>query len=104
MRGVAYSRIGGRSGDSFISPDIQRDAIQAMADRLGIEIIETLEELDASGGDAKRPKWQKALSMVETKQAEAVLVYNLSRFSRSQVDALTAIDRIKAAGGQLHSA
>ena len=44
MRAVAYirvSRVGGRSGDSFISPEIQEDAISAMAQRLGLTIIAT---------------------------------------------------------------
>jgi DNA invertase Pin-like site-specific DNA recombinase len=107
MRAVAYirvSRVGGRSGDSFISPEIQEDAISAMAQRLGLTIIETITELDVSGGNADRVGWQGALAMVESGKAEALIVYNLSRFSRSQLDALAAIDRIKAAGGRLHSA
>jgi len=101
---VRVSRVGGRGGDSFLSPDIQVEAISAMALRLSFKVIDTITELDASGGDASREGWQRAISMVETGKARAVLVYNLSRFSRSQRDALEAIDRIKAAGGELHSA
>jgi DNA invertase Pin-like site-specific DNA recombinase len=60
MRAVGYirvSRVGGREGDSFISPQLQREQIEAVARREGLEVAEVIEELDASGGDASRPGW-----------------------------------------------
>jgi site-specific DNA recombinase len=104
---VAYirvSRVGDRGGDSFISPDLQAEAIAALAKREGLKVVETLRELDASGGDNTRPLWNQALAMVEQGKVQGIAVWNLSRFSRSVKDALNAIDRVEAAGGRLYSA
>lgn len=47
---VRVSRVGDRAGDSFLSPALQREAVERLAEREGLEIIEWIEELDASGG------------------------------------------------------
>ena len=100
---VRVSRVGGRGGDSFLSPDLQREEIARAAAREGLEVAEIIEELDASGGDSKRPGWNRALAMVERGEAAAVVVYNISRASRSVVDFLDADGRLRAAGGRLIS-
>lgn len=51
-RAVGYirvSKVGGGEGDSVISPQLQREQIEAVARREGPEVVE---ELEASGGDA----------------------------------------------------
>lgn len=100
---IRVSRVAGREGDSFLSPDLQRASIQRVCAREGLDLIDTYEELDASGGDSKRPKWNQALDRIERGEAQALVVWNLSRFSRSTADGLKAIERIEAAGGQLCS-
>ncbi len=107
MRAVGYirvSRVGGREGDRFISPALQREQIELAARREGLDVVEVIEELDASGGDASRPGWNRAIEMVESGEVSAIVVWNLSRFSRSVKDALGALDRIREAGGRLVSA
>ena len=101
---VRVSRVGGRGGDSFLSPQLQREEIARAAAREGLRVVDVLEELDASGGDATRPFWNEAIRRVEDGEVGAVVVWNLSRFSRSVKDALAALDRIRAAGGRLVSA
>ena len=106
MRAVGYvrvSRVGGREGDSFLSPELQRQSIARVCEREGLELVEVLEELDRSGGDAERPLWNAAIERVERGEVGAIVVWNLDRFSRSLVDALAAIGRIEAAGGRLYS-
>ena len=100
---VRVSRVGGRGGDSFLSPDLQRDEIARAAAREGLEVAEVIEELDASGGDSKRPGWNRAVEMVERGEAVAVVVYNISRASRSVADFLDADARLRAVGGRLVS-
>ena len=100
---VRVSRVGGRGGDSFLSPDLQREEIARAAAREGLEVAEIIEELDASGGDSKRPGWNRALELVERGGATAVVVYNISRASRSVADFLDAEGRLRAAGGRLIS-
>jgi DNA invertase Pin-like site-specific DNA recombinase len=101
---VRVSRVGGREGDSFISPPLQREQIEAVARREGLEVVQVLEELDASGGDNRRPLWNRAIEMVESREVAGIAVWNLSRFSRSTRDFLNAWDRIERAGGQVYSA
>jgi DNA invertase Pin-like site-specific DNA recombinase len=107
MRAIGYvrvSRIAGRFGEGFISPAEQRRAIEGLAARDGLEIVDWYEELDASGGDSTRPLWNKAIERIEHGEAKALAVWNISRFSRSLVDALKALERIESAGGALYSA
>jgi Resolvase, N terminal domain len=97
-------QVGGRGGDSFLSPELQREQIAFAARREGLEIVDVLEELDASGGDRTREKWNEAIRRVEDGEVGAVVVWNLSCFSRSIRDALDALGRIEAAGGRVVSA
>jgi site-specific DNA recombinase len=101
---VRVSRVGGRDGDSFISPQLQREQIHVVARREKLDVVEVIEELDASGGDRSRPGWNRAIEMVETGEVDGVAVWNLSRFSRSVRDALDALARIEDAGGRVYSA
>jgi DNA invertase Pin-like site-specific DNA recombinase len=66
--------------------------------------VDVLEELDASGGDRTREKWNEAIRRVEDGEVGAIVVWNLSRFSRSVKDALDGLGRIEAANGRLVSA
>jgi Resolvase, N terminal domain len=52
---VRVSRVGRREGDSFVSPQLQRDRIEVAARNAGAEIVEWHEDLDESGGNAERP-------------------------------------------------
>ncbi|HEU0246993.1 MAG TPA: recombinase family protein [Gaiellaceae bacterium] len=101
---VRVSRVGGREGDRFISPELQREQIEAVARREGLQVVEVVQELDASGGDASRPGWNRAIEMVERGEVAGICVWNFSRFSRSVRDAVNALGRIEAAGGRVWSA
>jgi hypothetical protein len=52
-------QVGGREGDSFLSPELQREQIFAVAVREGLEVAEVLKELDAAGGDAARAAMER---------------------------------------------
>jgi DNA invertase Pin-like site-specific DNA recombinase len=100
---IRVSKVNGRGGDSFISPDLQRKSIERVCAREGLTLIDTLVELDESGADNKRPLWNQAIEAVESRQYDAFVCWNLSRFSRSTVDALKATERIESNGGDLFS-
>ncbi len=57
---VRVSGVGGRGGDSFLSPDLQRQSIERVCDREGLHLVDVVEELDRSGGDAWRPLWNRS--------------------------------------------
>ena len=100
---IRVSRIDGREGGSFLSPTLQRASIERICDREGLELIDVVEELDASGGDSSRPLWNRCIERIEKGEANALCVWNLDRFSRSIVDGFRAIQRIEDAGGRLIS-
>ena len=94
---------GARQWDSFLSPKLQCESIERICQREGLELLEVIEELDRSGGDASRPLWNRCIERIERGEAQALVVWNLSRFARSIVDAKRALDRIEGAGGRLLS-
>jgi site-specific DNA recombinase len=100
---IRVSQVGGRGGDSFISPELQRESIERVCARENLEVTDWVEEFDASGGDPTREGWQWAIAEVEGGRARGIVVWNLSRFSRSVKDALSAIERVESAGGRLYS-
>lgn len=106
-RGIGYvrvSRVNGREGDSFISPEVQREQVEALATLNRIDVVDWQTDLDQSGGDYDRDGFQTALAAVERGEADTVLVAKLSRFARSVPDACKAIRRLEAAGGTLIAA
>jgi site-specific DNA recombinase len=101
---VRVSQMGGRSGESFLSPTLQREQIEGWAKRHGALIDVVFEELDVSGARRDRQKLLAAIERVERGESDDLVVAYASRFGRSQLDGLLAIDRIVRAGGVFVSA
>jgi DNA invertase Pin-like site-specific DNA recombinase len=100
---VRVSRVGGRRGERFISPAVQRELIESWAAMHGARVLEVFEELDESGGRADRRLLEKALSRVESGISQGIVVSKVNRFGRSLLSGLAAIERVKAAGGRFVS-
>jgi len=98
---IRVSRVAGRGGDSFQSPEQQRDAIERLAAGRGYAIEEWLEELDVSGKTLERDAVERALELVERQEVEAVIAYDLSRFGRNTIGVLETRAAVHAAGGEL---
>jgi len=101
---IRVSRVGGRSGDSFISPQVQRDAITRWASAHGVAIDAWHEDLDQSGGKMRRPAFDELLARIESRETDGVVVAKLDRFGRSLVGSLEALKRIDDAGAKFVSA
>lgn len=104
MRLVGYirvSRVGGREGDSFISPAQQRDRIESYAAAAGHTIVGWEEDLDVSGAHMERAGLERALGTLERGAAGGLAVAKLDRFARSVSGAAKTLARIEAAGGVL---
>jgi site-specific DNA recombinase len=99
---VRVSRVNGRAGDSFISPDVQRSKVEAWAKSREVEIACVHQDLDQTGGKLSRPGFDKALDRVRQGKTAGIVVAKLDRFSRAGVaDALRLIEEIIEAGGQV---
>jgi DNA invertase Pin-like site-specific DNA recombinase len=100
---IRVSRRAGREGESFISPEVQRQRISGWAEANGVELLRWWEELDQSGAKRNRPMFQEALARCERGETGGIVVAKLDRFARSAVDALESIKRLNDAGARLVS-
>jgi DNA invertase Pin-like site-specific DNA recombinase len=100
---IRVSQVGDREGESFISPDVQREQIAAWARANGHEVVAWHEDLNQSGGTIDRPGFQEALRRIEAGETDGLAVAKLDRFARSAYRAHQAIARIQEAGGQFVS-
>lgn len=96
---VRVSRVAGREGDSFQSPQTQEQAIRDLSERRGYAVSDVVHELDASGGTMDRPELQRILTDIREGRVQGVVVYNLTRFARSLVGGVAAIEDVIRAGG-----
>jgi DNA invertase Pin-like site-specific DNA recombinase len=95
---IRVSSVRGRSGETFISPDVQEDRIRSWATANGHEVIAAHRELDESGGKMDRPLLNEAMARIDSGETQGLVVYRLDRFGRTLVGSLDLIDRIRNAG------
>jgi DNA invertase Pin-like site-specific DNA recombinase len=99
---VRVSRVGGREGDSFQSPEQQRAAITSWAASRGVEIAAWHTDLDVSGGVLTRPGLDALLARIRSGEAGGIAVARLDRLSRAGVgEALHLVEEITECGGQV---
>jgi DNA invertase Pin-like site-specific DNA recombinase len=100
---VRVSQVNGRQGESFASPDEQRERIRAACERDGLQLVKTYDELDVSGGAilAKRPGLSKAVSAIEAGDADVVAAAYFDRLFRSLATQAEVVERVEQAGGQV---
>jgi DNA invertase Pin-like site-specific DNA recombinase len=82
---VRVSQTGGRAGESFVSPAEQRDRVAAACERDGLVLVETINELDVSGGTAleRRPGLRCAVEAIEAGEADVMVAAYFDRLVRS---------------------
>jgi site-specific DNA recombinase len=100
---IRVSSVGGRDGaGSFISPEEQRQKIEAFASATGIEVRVHDPELDVSGKKMVRPMLDSIMQRIESGQSEGLIVARVNRLSRAGLpDAIKLVERIKAAGARV---
>lgn len=57
-----------------------------------------------SGGSLNRPAFQRVLAMVQRGEADVIVLWKWSRFSRKRLDWYTALDLVESHGGRIESA
>jgi site-specific DNA recombinase len=100
---VRVSRVSGREGESFASPDEQRQRIEAECERDGLDLLDVIPEMDVSGGTplAKREGLRTAVERVEAGEAQVLVAAYFDRLCRSLKVQGELIERVEAAGGQV---
>lgn len=96
---VRVSQVGGREGDSFLSPEVQREKIEAWASFKGWTVTRWYVDLDVSGtGKVRRPEFERMMEDARTGAFDAIAVYRLTRFARSVAGAASAYTELERLG------
>lgn len=99
---IRVSRVNGRAGESFVSPDLQRASVEKTARQHGLKLSEVVEELDVSGGkDAESRELGRLVAEVAAGKLGGVIVWNVKRYSREWRDGIVVFDALVNAGGRL---
>lgn len=100
---VRVSRVGDRDGDRFVSPSEQAERIRTACEQAGLELRETLEEMNVSGGAPldRRSGLRRAVELVESGEAEVVVVAYFDRLVRSLAVQQQVVERVENAGGAI---
>ncbi|HMH46895.1 MAG TPA: recombinase family protein, partial [Solirubrobacteraceae bacterium] len=99
---VRVSRVGEREGETFISPDEEREKIEAFAAATGLKVRMNEPELDVTGSKLARPILDGIMERIESGRSEGVIVARVNRLSRAGLgDAIKLVERIDAAGARV---
>jgi DNA invertase Pin-like site-specific DNA recombinase len=102
-RAVLYLRQSVAREDS-ISLELQEHEGRAYAKRQGYEIVAVEADPGISGRTWNRPAVKRVMELIDSKQAEVIVLWKWSRLSRSRLDWAVAADRVQVAGGRIESA
>jgi site-specific DNA recombinase len=95
---VRVSRVAGREGDSFLSPDEQEKVIRDWADANGVTIREIHREMDQSGKSTNRPGLNQAMKAAMRGDIDGIIVARVDRFSRNLAEGLASIRKLRDQG------
>lgn len=102
MKTIIYIRVSHKdqvtNGSSL---DNQRDRLLKYAEYKGMTVVDIIEDQGISGRTTSRSGFQKMMSMLD--EIDCVVVYSISRFARSVVDTLGAIEKLRVNNVEFHS-
>jgi site-specific DNA recombinase len=88
----------------MISPENQEQACRDLANREGLEVVEVVSDLDATGRDFVKRKVGYIIKGVEDGEWDVVVMWKWSRFGRHMLDSMLNLRAIKDAGGKERAA
>jgi site-specific DNA recombinase len=91
---IRVSQVGDRSGESYISPDVQRRALEGWAAERGVELVMHDPEENVSGATMDRPIFNRIMRRIRARESGGIVVYKLDRFARTLVGGLTTLNEL----------
>jgi len=93
MKAAGYLRVSlAKQVVNGVSIDVQQSKIEAYCQLKDIELVDVICDAGKSGAKSSREGYQAVLGMCDRGEVDAVIVYSLSRFSRSTRDLLDFVD------------
>jgi site-specific DNA recombinase len=105
MNAIGYVRVSTmKQANEGVSLEAQAEKIRAYCALKDMDLTGIVTDAGKSGSKANREGFQEVLAMCATKKVGAVVVYSISRFTRSTKDLLEFVDRHVVKGNiELHS-
>src|SRR3954452_6241957 len=98
---IRVSRRMGRKGPGYISPDVQREAIERWAEYKGVRIEDCFVDEDQSGGTHNRPGLRAPVERAVRGETDGIVSWKIDRFSRMTEGGLRDLRRLQDAGADL---
>lgn len=98
---IRVSRRLGREGPGYISPKVQREAIERWAEYKGVRIAEWHVDEDESGGTHQRPGLELAVERALAGTTSGIVSWKIDRFSRYTEGGLRDLRRLQAKDARL---
>lgn len=103
-KAIGYTRVSTiDQAKEGISLEAQAAKIRAYCELNDLELIAIIEDAGKTGKNLKREGIKEVMVMLESGEAEALIVYKLDRLSRKTKDTLELIERIEESGAAFHS-
>jgi DNA invertase Pin-like site-specific DNA recombinase len=93
---IRVSKVAGRAGESFQSPEQQHQQIESWAQAHGHTLTWNAPELDVSGGTMSRPIFDQIMQRIRAGQSDGLIVAKLDRFARTLVGALSTLEEFES--------
>ena len=94
MRAVAYIRVStDKQATDGVSLDVQAAKVRMYAELYGIELVELIVDEGASAKNLNRDGLTRALALLDSGEADGLIVYKLDRLTRSVRDLGELIER-----------
>ena len=105
MKVIGYTRVSSqRQAKEGLSLEAQKQKIKAYCEFRGLELVDIISDEGLSGGKASRPGYQSLLSLCKSGAVQGIVIYSLSRFTRSTKDLINFLDSYVIKGKtELHS-
>ncbi|MFZ2957681.1 MAG: recombinase family protein [Candidatus Ozemobacteraceae bacterium] len=104
MKAIGYIRVSTEEqAESGLSLAHQRAKIEAYSMAMDLELVAVLEDAGKSAKNLNRPGMSKALEMIRTKEADALIILKLDRLTRSVKDLGLLVETFEKTGAALIS-
>ncbi|MEK4343146.1 recombinase family protein [Brevibacillus sp. FSL L8-0710] len=92
LKAAIYCRVSTEEQTSGFSLDAQQSVLEVYAEAKGYQIYDFYVDDGYSGKDFERPAVQRLFRDMRSRKFDAIIVWKVDRFSRSNKDVLTVID------------
>ena len=101
---VIYCRISNDTVGHGLGVERQETECRALAERLGIAVVEVLADNDISAYSGKRrPAYERTLRLLESGEASVLIAWAVDRITRSTKELDELIDRLNACGADVRT-